>query len=92
MSSLVFINIKFRLRDLVPGGIAQIYNTMLHPLFNMTFYGIVWYHGEADEGADELVYSCKLRTFVNNLRNGMYIGSSKQTKSNVPVIYVQVIN
>lgn len=57
----------------------------------MTIYGIVWYHGEADEGADELVYSCKLRTFVNNLRNDMYIGSSKQTKSNVPVIYVQVI-
>lgn len=58
----------------------------------MTLYGIVWYHGEADEGADEIVYSCKLRTFVDNLRNAMYIGSSKQTKNNVPVIYVQVTN
>jgi len=61
---------------------ALLYNGMIHPFLNLTFRGMIWYQGEANNGRP-VQYRKLMKGFVKELR-------SEFSNGDFPFYYVQI--
>ncbi|XP_064601238.1 sialate O-acetylesterase-like [Liolophura sinensis] len=71
----------------VPGAHTVLWNAMIHPLLNMTIYGVIWYQGESNTRAE--FYQCGFRAMIQGWRRG-FSRSHGKTSPEFPFGFVQL--
>ncbi|KAK3611044.1 hypothetical protein CHS0354_017470 [Potamilus streckersoni] len=70
-------------------GTNQLWNAMIHPLLNLTIYGVVWYQGKSNAGNPEK-YKCQFPAMINDWRAKFYVGTLGEVDSKYPFGFVQL--
>eukprot|EP00301_Raphidiophrys_heterophryoidea_P026486 c915_g1_i1.p1 GENE.c915_g1_i1~~c915_g1_i1.p1 ORF type:complete len:574 (+),score=149.16 c915_g1_i1:43-1722(+) len=68
---------------------SEIYNSMIHPLMNMTIKGVAWYQGEGNED-NALKYNCTFPAMIADWRKSWASGTSGITNDSFPFGFVQL--
>ncbi|XP_067675941.1 sialate O-acetylesterase-like [Haliotis asinina] len=71
---------------------TQLWNCMIHPLLNMTIYGVIWYQGEnnAIPHSNTHKYNCTFPAMISDWRLKFNQGSLGQTDKLFPFGFVQL--
>ncbi|GAA6089676.1 sialate O-acetylesterase isoform X1 [Tachysurus ichikawai] len=67
-----------------------LWNSMIHPLLNMTIKGAIWYQGEANAQYNQNKYSCTFPAMIDDWRMAFREGSCGQTAQDFPFGFVQL--
>ncbi|XP_060733451.1 sialate O-acetylesterase isoform X2 [Tachysurus vachellii] len=67
-----------------------LWNSMIHPLLNMTIKGAIWYQGEANAQYNQDKYSCTFPAMIDDWRMAFHTGSWGQTAQDFPFGFVQL--
>lgn len=73
-----------------PTSNSVLWNSMIHPLLNMTIKGAIWYQGEANANYHRDLYNCSFPAMIDDWRNAFHKGSQGQTAINFPFGFVQL--
>ncbi|XP_029964048.1 sialate O-acetylesterase-like [Salarias fasciatus] len=73
-----------------PRNDSILWNSMIHPLLNMTIYGAIWYQGEANTGYHPNKYNCSFPAMIDDWRMAFHQGSCGQTDPDFPFGFVQL--
>ncbi|XP_037534033.1 sialate O-acetylesterase [Nematolebias whitei] len=69
---------------------SVLWNAMIHPLLNMTIYGVIWYQGEANAEYHKDEYNCSFPAMIDDWRLAFHQGSGWQTTPDFPFGFVQL--
>ncbi|KAM7413459.1 hypothetical protein PAMA_020720 [Pampus argenteus] len=69
---------------------SVMWNSMIHPLLNMTIKGAIWYQGEANTDYHRDKYNCSFPAMIDDWRMAFHLGSGKQTAIDFPFGFVQL--
>ncbi|KAI0221391.1 Sialate O-acetylesterase [Lamellibrachia satsuma] len=72
-----------------PSKPTQLWNSMIHPLLNMTIYGAIWYQGENNAARPDS-YNCTFPSMISDWRKKFYFGSNFETNPTFPFGFVQL--
>ncbi|XP_070684761.1 sialate O-acetylesterase [Pempheris klunzingeri] len=67
-----------------------LWNSMIHPLLNMTIKGALWYQGEANTLYHQDLYNCSFPAMIDDWRMSFHEGSGGQTALDFPFGFVQL--
>lgn len=67
-----------------------LWNSMIHPLLNMTIKGALWYQGEANAEYNQDKYNCSFPAMIDDWRMAFHQGSGGQTAPDFPFGFVQL--
>ncbi|XP_074072525.1 sialate O-acetylesterase isoform X2 [Macrotis lagotis] len=67
-----------------------LWNSMIHPLLNMTLKGVVWYQGENNAYYNTDLYNCTFPALIEDWRQAFHYGSQGQTQRLFPFGFVQL--
>ncbi|XP_031717101.1 sialate O-acetylesterase isoform X2 [Anarrhichthys ocellatus] len=67
-----------------------LWNSMIHPLLNMTIKGAIWYQGEANADYHQDQYNCSFPAMIDDWRMAFHQGSGGQTAHDFPFGFVQL--
>uniref|UniRef100_A0A672ITK3 Sialate O-acetylesterase-like n=1 Tax=Salarias fasciatus TaxID=181472 RepID=A0A672ITK3_SALFA len=73
-----------------PRNDSILWNSMIHPLLNMTIYGAIWYQGEANTDYHPNQYNCSFPAMIDDWRMAFHQGSGGQTDPDFPFGFVQL--
>ncbi|KAL7400798.1 hypothetical protein ABVT39_017977 [Epinephelus coioides] len=73
-----------------PKNNSVLWNSMIHPLLNMTIKGAIWYQGEANTYYHEDKYTCSFPAMIDDWRMSFHKGSGGQTAKDFPFGFVQL--
>ncbi|XP_049431493.1 sialate O-acetylesterase-like isoform X2 [Epinephelus fuscoguttatus] len=73
-----------------PKNDSVLWNSMIHPLLNMTIKGAIWYQGEANTYHNEDKYACTFPAMIDDWRMSFHKGSGGQTAKDFPFGFVQL--
>ncbi|KAK0044690.1 sialate O-acetylesterase [Biomphalaria pfeifferi] len=74
-----------------PNDNSAMWNAMIHPLLNMTIYGVIWYQGESDASGSRMnKYNCTFPAMIKDWRLKFNAASNGQTKADFPFGFVQL--
>lgn len=73
-----------------PGINSVLWNSMIHPLLNMTIYGVLWYQGEQNQNKNLHLYNCTFPTLIDDWRQKFYEGTEHQTDPSFPFGFVML--
>ncbi|XP_069805094.1 sialate O-acetylesterase-like [Dendropsophus ebraccatus] len=71
-------------------GYSKLWNSMIHPLLNMTIKGAIWYQGEHNIVLSPNLYNCTFPALIQDWRRSFHEGSLGQTDLNFPFGFVQL--
>ncbi|KAJ8280937.1 hypothetical protein GJAV_G00061270 [Gymnothorax javanicus] len=69
---------------------SVLWNSMIHPLLNMTIKGAIWYQGEENTVYHLDKYACSFPTMIDDWRTAFHLGSGGQTAVDFPFGFVQI--
>ncbi|XP_022055368.1 sialate O-acetylesterase isoform X2 [Acanthochromis polyacanthus] len=69
---------------------SVLWNSMIHPLLNMTIRGAIWYQGEANAVYHQDNYNCSFPAMIDDWRMAFHHGSGGQTALDFPFGFVQL--
>ncbi|XP_029027864.1 sialate O-acetylesterase [Betta splendens] len=69
---------------------SVLWNSMIHPLLNMTIKGAIWYQGEANADYHQDKYNCSFPAMISDWRMAFHQGSGGQTAKDFPFGFVQL--
>ncbi|KAM6334531.1 sialate O-acetylesterase isoform 1-T1 [Alca torda] len=69
---------------------SVLWNAMIHPLLNMTLWGVAWYQGEANTFLHTDLYNCTFPALIADWRRAFHDGSAGQTQPLLPFGFVQL--
>ncbi|XP_051512439.1 sialate O-acetylesterase-like isoform X1 [Myxocyprinus asiaticus] len=69
---------------------SVLWNSMIHPLLNMTITGAIWYQGEANVDHNRDKYNCSFPAMIDDWRIAFHEGSDGQTALDFPFGFVQL--
>ncbi|XP_034023873.1 sialate O-acetylesterase [Thalassophryne amazonica] len=69
---------------------SVLWNSMIHPLVNMTLKGAIWYQGESNAIYNRDNYSCSFPAMIDDWRMTFHQGSGEQTAKEFPFGFVQL--
>uniref|UniRef100_A0A3P8U8E7 Sialic acid acetylesterase n=1 Tax=Amphiprion percula TaxID=161767 RepID=A0A3P8U8E7_AMPPE len=69
---------------------SVMWNSMIHPLLNMTIKGAIWYQGEANAVYHQDNYNCSFPAMIDDWRMAFHHGSGGQTALDFPFGFVQL--
>ncbi|XP_062275577.1 sialate O-acetylesterase [Scomber scombrus] len=69
---------------------SVMWNSMIHPLLNMTLKGAIWYQGEANVEYHQDKYNCSFPAMIDDWRMAFHLGSGGQTAIDFPFGFVQL--
>ncbi|XP_019950841.2 sialate O-acetylesterase [Paralichthys olivaceus] len=69
---------------------SVLWNSMIHPLLNMTIKGAIWYQGESNTGHNQDEYNCSFPAMIDDWRMAFHQGSGGQTAADFPFGFVQL--
>ncbi|XP_040902845.1 sialate O-acetylesterase [Toxotes jaculatrix] len=69
---------------------SVLWNSMIHPLLNMTIKGAIWYQGEENAGYHQDKYNCSFPAMIDDWRMAFHLGSGGQTAKDFPFGFVQL--
>ncbi|KAK3097695.1 hypothetical protein FSP39_012205 [Pinctada imbricata] len=72
-----------------PNDEHVLWNAMIHPLLNLTIYGVIWYQGESNTHHPD-TYNCTFPAMINDWREKFYEGSNYETNFTFPFGFVQI--
>ncbi|KAI3354460.1 hypothetical protein L3Q82_018972, partial [Scortum barcoo] len=81
---------KDGLNVLGPKNNSILWNSMIHPLLNMTIKGALWYQGEANTYYQTETYNCSFPAMIDDWRMAFHHGSGGQTALDFPFGFVQL--
>ncbi|XP_044524297.1 sialate O-acetylesterase [Gracilinanus agilis] len=73
-----------------PTDHSILWNSMIHPLLNMTLKGVVWYQGESNAYYNTDLYNCTFPALIEDWRQAFHYGSLGQTQRLFPFGFVQL--
>ncbi|XP_027733381.1 sialate O-acetylesterase isoform X2 [Vombatus ursinus] len=73
-----------------PTDHSILWNSMIHPLLNMTLKGVVWYQGENNANYNTDLYNCTFPALIEDWRQAFHNGSQGQTQRLFPFGFVQL--
>ncbi|XP_043850145.1 sialate O-acetylesterase [Dromiciops gliroides] len=73
-----------------PTDHSILWNSMIHPLLNMTLEGMVWYQGENNAYYNTDLYNCTFPALIEDWRQAFHYGSQGQTQRLFPFGFVQL--
>ncbi|KAE8295520.1 Sialate O-acetylesterase [Larimichthys crocea] len=73
-----------------PQASSGLWNSMIHPLLNMTIKGAIWYQGESNTNYNQDKYSCSFPAMIDDWRMAFHEGSGGQTADDFPFGFVQL--
>ncbi|KAL4233525.1 hypothetical protein ACF0H5_008206 [Mactra antiquata] len=68
---------------------TQLWKAMIHPLLNMTMYGVIWYQGESNAPSAGS-YTCLFTNMIEDWRTKFHEASQGQTDRQFPFGFVQL--
>uniref|UniRef100_A0A8D0G657 Sialic acid acetylesterase n=1 Tax=Sphenodon punctatus TaxID=8508 RepID=A0A8D0G657_SPHPU len=69
---------------------SVLWNAMIHPLLNMTLWGVIWYQGEENTILNTDLYNCTFPALIDDWRSSFHMGSDGQTQQQFPFGFVQL--
>ncbi|XP_034459258.1 sialate O-acetylesterase [Hippoglossus hippoglossus] len=69
---------------------SVLWNSMIHPLLNMTIKGAIWYQGESNADLNQDEYNCSFPAMIDDWRMAFHQGSGGQTAADFPFGFVQL--
>lgn len=69
---------------------SVLWNSMIHPLLNMTIKGALWYQGEKNAMYHQDKYNCSFPAMIDDWRMAFHQGSGGQTALDFPFGFVQL--
>lgn len=69
---------------------SVLWNSMIHPLLNMTIKGAIWYQGEENAKYHQDKYNCSFPAMIDDWRKAFHKGSGGQTALDFPFGFVQL--
>ncbi|XP_059186870.1 sialate O-acetylesterase-like [Centropristis striata] len=69
---------------------SVLWNSMIHPLLNMTIKGAIWYQGEANTYYHQDKYNCSFPAMIGDWRMAFHQGSGGETAPDFPFGFVQL--
>ncbi|XP_029922909.1 sialate O-acetylesterase [Myripristis murdjan] len=73
-----------------PSANSVLWNSMIHPLLNMTLKGAIWYQGEKNADYHPDKYNCSFPAMIDDWRFAFHQGSGGQTAPDFPFGFVQL--
>ncbi|XP_072309847.1 sialate O-acetylesterase-like [Eucyclogobius newberryi] len=73
-----------------PHANSILWNSMIHPLLNMTIQGAIWYQGEANTNYHKDLYNCSFPAMIDDWRTAFHEGSGGQSAIDFPFGFVQL--
>ncbi|KAM5245698.1 sialate O-acetylesterase [Ctenodactylus gundi] len=73
-----------------PSEHSVLWNSMIHPLRNMTLKGVIWYQGESNKNYNRDLYNCTFPALIEDWRQTFHAGSQGQTDRFFPFGFVQL--
>uniref|UniRef100_V9KMK3 Sialate O-acetylesterase-like protein n=1 Tax=Callorhinchus milii TaxID=7868 RepID=V9KMK3_CALMI len=67
-----------------------LWNSMIHPLLQMTIKGAIWYQGEENTHSYNDLYNCTFPAMINDWRQAFHEESGGQTEIDFPFGFVQL--
>jgi sialate O-acetylesterase len=80
----------FRWETSVTMGNSLLWNAMIHPLLNMTIYGVIWYQGESNADYNRDLYNCTFPAMITDWRQKWFIATGALTDLQFPFGFVQI--
>ncbi|XP_059212415.1 sialate O-acetylesterase-like isoform X2 [Centropristis striata] len=74
----------------IPLKNSVLWNSMIHPLLNMTIKGAIWYQGEANTIYQQDKYNCSFPAMIGDWRMAFHQGSGGETAPDFPFGFVQL--
>jgi sialate O-acetylesterase len=69
---------------------SVLWNAMVHPLLNMTIYGVIWYQGESNAVYNRDIYNCTFPAMILDWRQKWFVATQGQTDLMFPFGFVQI--